>query len=168
MLGCFSNRFFGVPMQLTDYQTASRTTALYPDLGRNLWYPALGLIGEFHEWHMASDEMNRRKEAGDVAWYCAQLCSELKEPLEAAISKPLETENPAVVMLTLAENVKKWHRDGGNDAKRQQILAAVGWIWQKAVEQQTQDQTAALLQGNMDKLLDRAQRGVLQGSGDHR
>jgi NTP pyrophosphatase (non-canonical NTP hydrolase) len=156
------------PMQLTEYQTASRETALYPDRDSNLWYPALGLIGEYHEWQMATDETNRRKEAGDVAWYCAQICSELKEDLAATIAQPLTTDSSALVLMTLAEGVKKWHRDGGDDKKRHNILASVAWIWQTVVQQSTAEETTALLTGNIQKLRDRKDRGVLQGSGDNR
>ena len=33
-------------MELSDYQRASRATAVYPGAGDNLTYPALGLCGE--------------------------------------------------------------------------------------------------------------------------
>lgn len=155
-------------MQLAEYQTASRETALYPDRDSNLWYPALGLIGEYHEWQMATDDSNRLKEAGDVAWYCAQLCSELKADLASAIAQPRTTDSSALILMQLAEGVKKWHRDGGDDKKRHNILQAVAWIWQTAVQQSTETETAALLSANIQKLRDRKNRGVLQGSGDDR
>jgi hypothetical protein len=154
-------------MNLRDYQTASRSTALYPDRDNNLWYPTLGLIGEFHEWQLAQDSANLAKEAGDVAWYCAQICSELGESLETAISQALTTTETATVLMTLAESVKKWHRDGIEAKKKANILACVGWIWQQVLGA-NEAATMAILQANIDKLRDRQQRGVLQGSGDNR
>jgi hypothetical protein len=156
-------------MNFSDYQTASRTTALYPDRGNNLWYPTLGLMGEFYEWKLTQDPINLRKEAGDVAWYCAQICSELEASIEQAIDQAQDAQvDESVVLMTLAESVKKWHRDGAAIEKRSKILSCVGWVWQRAVEQATLTETAALLEGNIQKLCDRQQRGVLQGSGDDR
>jgi hypothetical protein len=153
---------------LTDYQTASRLTALYPDRDNNLWYPTLGLIGEFHEWKLTSDPVNLAKEAGDVAWYCAQICAELQVGLEVAIETALAESQESVVLMTLAESVKKWHRDGAAPDKKTKILACVGWIWQQVLARDTQAETIAILEANINKLRDRQQRGVLQGSGDDR
>ncbi len=155
-------------MNLTDYQTESRMTALYPDRDNNLWYPTLGLIGEFHEWKLTQDPVNLVKEAGDVAWYCAQICSELGERLETAIAAAMVEPQESVVLMTLAESVKKWHRDGAAAAKREKILACVGWIWQQVLARDTEAETIAILAANIQKLRDRQQRGVLQGSGDDR
>ena len=75
------------PVELSEYQRRSRATAVYPDAGRNLTYPALGLCGE------AAEKVKKalrddggaltpeRQEAlggelGDVLWYLAQLATE--------------------------------------------------------------------------------------------
>ena len=77
-------------MRLSDYQRRSRATAVYPDAGDNLAYPALGLCGEAGE---AAEKVKKairddggvltaeRREAlaaelGDVLWYVAQLATE--------------------------------------------------------------------------------------------
>jgi NTP pyrophosphatase (non-canonical NTP hydrolase) len=77
-------------MRLSDYQERSRATAVYPDAGSNLTYPALGLCGEAGE---AAEKVKKairddggeltdeRREAlagelGDVLWYVAQLATE--------------------------------------------------------------------------------------------
>ncbi len=77
-------------MELADYQRRSRATAVYPDAGDNLAYPALGLCGEAGE---AAEKVKKamrddggvltedRREAlagelGDVLWYVAQLATE--------------------------------------------------------------------------------------------
>ena len=74
-------------MELAEYQNQSRTTAVYPNAGANLTYPALGLCGEAGE---AAEKVKKairddggqltpaRREAlaaelGDVLWYLAQL-----------------------------------------------------------------------------------------------
>jgi len=78
-------------MTFDEYQAAARDTAQYPDMGRNLCYPTLGLAGEAGEVaekikKLMRDDGGRltderrealRKELGDVLWYVAALCSEL-------------------------------------------------------------------------------------------
>lgn len=78
-------------MTFDEYQTASRETAQYPDLGHNIAYPTLGLAGESGEVAERVKKMYRddggqlteqrrdglKAELGDVLWYVAALCSEL-------------------------------------------------------------------------------------------
>ena len=77
-------------VQLSDYQQRSRATAVYPDAGDNLTYPALGLCGEAGECAekvkkairddggVLSDDRRAAlaAELGDVLWYVAQLATE--------------------------------------------------------------------------------------------
>ncbi len=84
-------------MLLSDYQQRSRATAVYPDAGSNLTYPALGLCGEAGE---AAEKVKKairddggeltpeRRDAlaaelGDVLWYVAQLATEARLDLDA-------------------------------------------------------------------------------------
>jgi NTP pyrophosphatase (non-canonical NTP hydrolase) len=77
-------------VDISEYQRRSRATAVYPDAGDNLAYPALGLCGEAGE---AAENVKKamrddggvltgeRREAlaaelGDVLWYVAQLATE--------------------------------------------------------------------------------------------
>ena len=104
------------------YQDAAEATAIYPNKGDNLYYPALGLAGEAGEVCEKIKKIMRdqegilhqnnvedlSKELGDVLWYVAALASELN-----------------ISMASIAE-------------------------------------------GNMAKLQDRLDRGVLKGSGDNR
>jgi NTP pyrophosphatase (non-canonical NTP hydrolase) len=109
-------------VHLSDYQRRSRATAVYPDAGFNLTYPALGLCGEAGE---AAEKVKKairddggvltpeRREAlaaelGDVLWYLAQLATEAELDLDE------------------------------------------------------------IARANLDKLLSRRERRVLQGSGDRR
>ena len=77
-------------MELADYQQRSRATAIYPDAGANLAYPALGLCGEAGEVAEKVKKAIRDDggvltaerraalagELGDVLWYVAQLATE--------------------------------------------------------------------------------------------
>ena len=83
-------------MNFNDYQQQARETAIYPNLGGNLWYPALGLTGEAGEVAEKIKKIYRDKdglvepedmialckELGDVLWYVANLGEELGLPLE--------------------------------------------------------------------------------------
>jgi NTP pyrophosphatase (non-canonical NTP hydrolase) len=83
-------------VQLSDYQLHSRVTAVYPDAGSNLTYPALGLCGEAGECAekvkkairddggVLSDERRAAlaAELGDVLWYVAQLATEARLDLD--------------------------------------------------------------------------------------
>ncbi|MFA4844991.1 MAG: nucleoside triphosphate pyrophosphohydrolase family protein [Patescibacteria group bacterium] len=78
-------------MNFSDYQTFAKTTALYPDAGKNLYYPALGLGGETGEvlnkvkkvmrdhGGQVTEEFREilKSELGDVLWYVAALATEL-------------------------------------------------------------------------------------------
>lgn len=87
-------------MNFNDYQTETRTTAVYPSLGNNIIFPTLGLLGEAGEFAdkikklirdkdtskpdtiSKTDKRELVKELGDVLWYLTQLASELKVSLE--------------------------------------------------------------------------------------
>jgi NTP pyrophosphatase (non-canonical NTP hydrolase) len=93
------------------YQAAARETAQYPDMGRNVFYPTLGLAGEAGEvaekvkklirddnGRLTSDRRSAlKKELGDVLWYVAALCSELEldmgEVAEQNIAKLRDRRN---------------------------------------------------------------------------
>jgi NTP pyrophosphatase (non-canonical NTP hydrolase) len=87
-------------MTFDDYSAMVRVTRDYPDLGKNLIYPALGLSGEAGEvaekvkklWRnhgqrsgdqiSAEDRASLVKELGDVLWYVAAMSEELDVKLE--------------------------------------------------------------------------------------
>ena len=93
-----------VPMDLNQYQRQARNTALYPDLGSNPIYPALGLCGEAgevadkvkkvlrDEAGVFSDERRQAiaLELGDVLWYVSQLADELGFSLETVAQANLD------------------------------------------------------------------------------
>ncbi len=77
-------------MELSEYQSRARATAVYPQAGDNLLYPTLGLCGEAGEVAEKIKKMVRdddgvltderraalAKELGDVLWYLAQIATE--------------------------------------------------------------------------------------------
>ena len=91
-------------MFFKEYQEKARTTAIYPDLGDNLWYPALGLCGESGEVAEKVKKVYRdangtlgparraelEKELGDVLWYLANLASEAGLDLDDVARRNLE------------------------------------------------------------------------------
>ena len=78
-------------MNFNDYQSKSRHTAKYPDIGHPVIYPTLGLVNEAGEVAGKIKKVFRDKdgeisaetrdvlkaELGDVLWYLAQIATEL-------------------------------------------------------------------------------------------
>ena len=91
-------------MNFTDYQTKSRKTAKYPDIGHPVIYPTLGLANEAGEVAGKIKKIFRDKagvingedrealksELGDVLWYLAQVCTELNLSLDDVAEHNIE------------------------------------------------------------------------------
>ncbi len=91
------------PVELSEYQRRSRSTAHYPRTDA-LAYPALGLAGEAGEFADHAKKVIRdddgvvsaerreamSKELGDVLWYVAQLATELDLELEQIAQENIE------------------------------------------------------------------------------
>lgn len=91
-------------MDFKEYQEKSRKTAIYPKIGENFVYPALGLGDEAGEVlgkikkifrdknGEVSDETKNelKKELGDVLWYLAQLSTELEISLDDVAESNIE------------------------------------------------------------------------------
>jgi NTP pyrophosphatase (non-canonical NTP hydrolase) len=91
-------------MNLSEYQSRSRATAVYPQAGDNLLYPTLGLCGEAGEVAEKIKKMVRdddgvltderraalAKELGDVLWYLAQIATEAQLDLDAVAEANIE------------------------------------------------------------------------------
>ena len=83
------------PLRIDTYETTVLGWAKYPNRGRNIFYPALGLCGEAGEvaehakkWHrddgncMTPERLEKvKKELGDVLWYSAAVASEVGSSL---------------------------------------------------------------------------------------
>jgi NTP pyrophosphatase (non-canonical NTP hydrolase) len=91
-------------MDLNSYQTSALKTAVYPNMGANFPYPALGLAGEAGE---VADKLKKvirdhdgiltdpvrdavAKEIGDVLWYVAVLAYELDYDLNTIAQNNLD------------------------------------------------------------------------------
>ena len=91
-------------MTPNEYQTAALSTAIYPNMGQNFVYPALGLVGEAGE---VADKLKKvirdndgvltdpirdavALELSDVAWYLAVLAFELDYTLEEVMQMNLD------------------------------------------------------------------------------
>jgi NTP pyrophosphatase (non-canonical NTP hydrolase) len=108
-------------MNFLEYQEKSRKTALYPTIGANFVYPALGLANEAGEVagkikKIFRDDggevtLERKKkieeEMGDVLWYLSQLATDLELSLDVIAQKNLDK-----LMSRLERN--KLHGDGDN------------------------------------------------------
>ena len=97
------------------YQDAAEATAVYPDKGDNIYYPALGLAGEagevcekikkiMRDQNGEFDQNNVEdltKELGDVLWYVAMIAAELNLSLasvaEGNIAKLLDRKARGVI-----------------------------------------------------------------------
>jgi NTP pyrophosphatase (non-canonical NTP hydrolase) len=91
-------------VRFSEYQARSRATAVYPDAGSNIAYPALGLCGEAGETAEKVKKAIRddggtlteerraaiAAELGDVLWYAAQLATEADLDLEEIATANLE------------------------------------------------------------------------------
>lgn len=91
-------------MELSNYQSLSRATAVYPQAGANLLYPTLGLCGEAGEVAEKIKKMIRddgglltderraslAKELGDVLWYLAQIATEAGLELDTIAEANIE------------------------------------------------------------------------------
>ena len=91
-------------MDFNTYQKKARTTAVYPNIGTNLWYPALGLAGEAGEVAEKVKKIYRDdagvvtlakileicKELGDALWYISNVASELNLDLDEVARLNLE------------------------------------------------------------------------------
>lgn len=79
-------------MTFDEYQKKAASTAIYPNRGSNLVYPALGLAGEagevankikkiYRDDNAVLTQERREQlslELGDVLWYVSALCDELR------------------------------------------------------------------------------------------
>lgn len=178
-------------MLLDQYQTTARTTAIYPNLGHNLMYPALGLCGECAEVLEKADRGATGEqvgpELGDVLWYVANLAAEAgmtlselvgDEAFPQGVSASEVPRMTAVLGLCVAvgrvaEIVKKIHRDGEGQLSKERasrlaealeavLNSSARVAWTFGLRLEE------LAQANADKLASRKARGVLSGSGDHR
>jgi hypothetical protein len=169
-------------MKPYEYMLATRETAIYPKEVA-LPYLVLGLTGEIGEL-LHADSDNLAKEAGDCMWYAFRIIDEChvaisgeweyKEADTPADSPMLRyTVGTYVHASRLAEIAKKVIRDNNGkipESKVDDILdnvISILGILQSIIELYglTLEQCAI---ANIEKLMSRKHRNVIQGSGDER
>lgn len=108
-------------MTFNEYQELAWGTAIYPNRGNNLYYPALGLAGETGEVCEKIKKLMRdkggiadeafkemlKKELGDVWWYLAAISSELGLSLD-------DVARTNIDKLQSRQKRDKLHGDGDN------------------------------------------------------
>lgn len=86
----------GERMNFNEYADKAQTTAVYPNIGSNIYYPVLGLCGEAGELANKVKKIMRdedgvlteeikndlSKELGDVLWYVAMVSKEIGRKLD--------------------------------------------------------------------------------------
>lgn len=168
-------------MDWREYQEKSRKTAIYPNEGNNLAYPSLGLIGEYGEflekWYSWKETgepsaVELEAEIGDVFWYFAAVCREAGLDMQSIVyAADKEAINGTMDIFTIAEIAKKVQRDGRHTIEEkglEQVLVSL-WSYITIVLYPLSEEGAIHIgSNNLDKLLDRKDRGVLQGNGDNR
>jgi NTP pyrophosphatase (non-canonical NTP hydrolase) len=96
-------------MNFDEYEQKAGTTAVYPNRGSNIVYPALKLAGEsgevaekvgkflrgdYGQMRMGGLPPDLRdhlvKELGDVLWYVAAMCHEINVPMSTVAEKNIE------------------------------------------------------------------------------
>lgn len=183
-------------LQWNAYQQEALTTAIYP-LKRELEYTVLGLcsevgeIGEAYDKWLESgenaDQGNFYSEIGDNFWYCAAVADALKFPLatialyldpqpemvRAPISADAHLRAITTEVSAMAGIVKKAIRDNdgflssaGQDKIANHLYRTI-WLLDALCDRFGTSRHIVMVK-NLNKLADRKQRGVLQGSGDNR
>ncbi|MCK5600493.1 hypothetical protein KAR91_01420 [Candidatus Pacearchaeota archaeon] len=163
-------------MNLNEYQAAADTTAMHPNKGNNIFYPVLGLIGEFGEVIEAitkgSPDKDILLETGDCLWYLSTVCTELGINL-TDIADSRVVDNPTVVLGQIAEVTKKLMRDDNSvvsDKHRELLTPLLSKLFLrvKATVESYGSTIEEVADMNIKKLADRKKRNKLQGSGDYR
>jgi len=184
----------GLTMNWTRYQQEALTTAVFPP-ERSVDYTVLGLVSEIAELVevKANDALSwterkaaYKKENGDGFWYLAAVADALKCPLADLMGGytflpdsynhldiPFITDRLTIHAGFMAGLVKKAIRDDNSfisDSRRARMLENLEYIGADLVRLSLAigSTPEAVTQANLNKLADRKQRGVLQGSGDNR
>lgn len=153
-----------------DYQLAADKTAVYPK--ESLVYPVLGLVGEAGEFMVSlvsSCHQEIINEAGDVLWYCAEICTSRGIRLSECWRRPdgptPNRFNALINASRLAEAYKKAIRSGLDAPVTGVITHIIGEVILavdrvlEAMELPTIPEVMAI---NIEKLAARAAAGTLK------
>ncbi len=183
---------------VTKWSSRVRPLGFYPDVNTGgplaLAYTMLGLVGEVGEWNTKlldyaqaaktprdARDLAAQQELGDIFWYLDALSYEVQigfkvmepEGLAGVLQAGLISESLTLIehLGRIAEIIKKHLRDGTNKHWIQvlnHIRGLADMFIQLAEEQWGPEVIPKVLELNAEKLLSRAARGALGGSGDSR
>lgn len=174
-------------MTFKEYAEKAITTRVYsPKVA--LPYVVLGLCGETGEFFekLAEEKVDSelaKKEIGDVLWYCAAICVELKLPmLDWPITTPLAQIEGLLItanMGAVAEQMKKYLRDDWKEdeevdlpeERKEKIRTALEYLlssFQAMAVTCFNEDLSSIAAANIEKLAKRKENGMLHGSGDTR
>jgi NTP pyrophosphatase (non-canonical NTP hydrolase) len=152
------------------YQAFTATTAIYPEAGTKskmeLIYLCLGLRGELQEWVESDNDI---KEAGDMLWYISQISTYLNLNLYSVYS-----DSNTVTDYNIFEALKKYIRDDRYPESAiydfiADMMYRLKICYGYSMNNPPRGETfKRIIMQNVDKLTDRKNRGMLQGSGDSR
>jgi NTP pyrophosphatase (non-canonical NTP hydrolase) len=164
-------------MTINEYQIEAYKTAIYKD---KVVYPTLGLInevGEFLEKYFESDNYKTDDiihEIGDILWYLAALCSDLDITLSSLYSEDFYELNILYFEASMVAGIiKKWMRDSERVFSVEKMFELKAHLSKIFLSLHTylidiDYHLEEVFRLNIEKLNSRKERGVIQGSGDHR
>jgi NTP pyrophosphatase (non-canonical NTP hydrolase) len=177
-------------MNFKEYQVASRTTASYPNLGKSIEYPLMGLMGEFGEICEKFKKVLRDSngvmtterrdglvgELGDLMWYLFQIYSEGKidfereyEEKQLFIEQASSSLNILVAMNCAISDIAMFCVSKNTvllsclTEPSNSLVACIKLICKicgSSIEE--------VMDKNTEKLKSRKERGVIKGDGDSR
>lgn len=165
-------------MNFAEYQERAARTAVYP---HENWreYLAHGLIGEAGELSSAFAKFYRgdygtdvlreklRGECGDLLWFLAQIATESHTPFcDPHAHKPYDSLSKLVTSIADEARACADAVLDGNPAIQRHMQALIVWLRLLGVRYNLP--LSEVMEANIAKLADRAERGVLRGEGDHR
>ena len=167
-------------MNFKEYTVLAKRTITYDSDEKLLFCSMAGLLGEYGEWleHMenASNKSLIIKECGDICWYLAILVDYLKLDLNVtAVSPYFSLEHNGFQTISLIQEVMKkmvrdnptWYPDEIQKGKLELLFSSLlAGVQNVCLIEQVN--FSDVLHQNIEKLADRAKRGVLKGSGDLR
>jgi NTP pyrophosphatase (non-canonical NTP hydrolase) len=166
-------------LTFNEYQERARATAVYPtELGEI--YTTLGLFGEIGEIAQLvkrtlrdGETLNRERladEIGDCLWYLAMYLFEAQARMPEAsyyLSSDFTDDDlphdVSSLMCWTVEMISSCEGTIEEEYAHESILAALNTL-----ARHTPYTLEAIARRNLDKLADRANRGVLRGEGDER
>jgi len=166
-------------MTFKEYQKEAIKCAQYPEIGNNIRYPLLGLIGETGEvaekfkkmirddGGVLSDERRLaiQKELGDVLWYTQAVAYERKANYDIDFQHGYEHDRDAFGYIMDIAHCSTILSEVEIDPENylHQIIRCLSCL-AFVVGSNLED----IATQNLDKLFDRLERGVIKGDGDNR